>query len=239
MIAIPAEDVKAGRCVQLVGGRPEEERVSLPDAPGVARNWVDRGFSTLHVVDLDAALRSGDNLDVVRAVIGSTDATIQVGGGVRSDDRAMTLMDAGVDTVVVGTRALDEPDWFAELAHAYPGRMSIALDTRDGVILRQGWTEATSLRVDEYLPELADLPLVSVLSTDVGREGRLEGISRSGCARIIDASPHPVIISGGVTTLEEMEWLGSAGAAGAVLGMAIYTDRIDIDELARRFGGKE
>jgi len=239
MIAIPAVDVKGGRCVQLVGGRPEEERISLPDPPAVAREWFDRGFSRLHVVDLDAALGSGDNLDVVRNVAISTSATTQVGGGVRSDERAIALLEAGVDTVVVGTRALDDPEWFAELTRSHPDQISIAVDTRDGIILRKGWTEATSLRVDEYLPELATLPLASVLSTDVGREGRLEGIDQDACARIVEASPHPVIISGGVTTLDEMEWLGTIGAAGAVLGMAIYTDRIDIDELARRFGGKE
>ena len=239
MIAIPAVDVKGERCVQLVGGCPEHERVSLPDPPAVAKDWFDRGFAHLHVVDLDAALGSGNNLDVVRDVSQATPAVTQVGGGVRSDERAAELVNAGVDTIIVGTRALDEPEWFACLARAYPGRVSIALDTRGGVILRKGWTEATSRRVETFLPTLESLPLASVLSTDVGREGRLEGIDRDGCGRIIEASPHPVIISGGVTTLDEMEWLGSVGAAGAILGMAIYTDRIDIEELARRFGGKE
>jgi len=239
MIAIPAVDVKGGRCVQLVGGRPEDERVSLPNPPAVARDWSDRGFARLHVVDLDAALGSGDNLDVVRQVTAATPAITQVGGGVRSDERVAALVSAGVDTIVVGTRALDDPEWFARLARTYPGRVSIAVDTRNGVILRKGWTEETSARVEEYLPSLEGLPLASVLSTDVGREGRLEGINRDGCAHIIGASPHPVIISGGVTTLDDMEWLGSVGAAGAVLGMAIYTDRIDIEELARRYGGKE
>lgn len=239
MIAIPAVDVKGGRCVQLVGGRPDDERVSLPDPPAVARDWFDRGFARLHVVDLDAALGAGDNLEVVGDVMRATPAVTQVGGGVRSDERAAALLSAGADAVVVGTRALDDPDWFARLAQAYPGRVSIAVDTRDGVILRKGWTEATSESVAAYLPALERLPLASVLSTDVGREGRLQGIDRDGCARVIEASPHPVIISGGVTTLDDMEWLGSVGAAGAVLGMAIYTDRIDIEELARRFGGKE
>lgn len=239
MIAIPAVDVKGGRCVQLVGGRPNDERVSLPNPPAIARDWFDRGFARLHVVDLDAALGSGDNLEVVRDVMRATPAITQVGGGVRSDERAAALLSAGVDNVVVGTRALDDPGWFARLAQAYPGRVSIAVDTHNGVILRKGWTEATSESVVAYLPALEDLPLASVLSTDVGREGRLEGIDRDGCARVIEASPHPVVISGGVTTLDEMEWLASVGAAGAVLGMAIYTDRIDIEELARRFGGKE
>lgn len=237
MIAIPAVDVKGGRCVQLVGGRPEDERVSLPDPPAVASDWFQRGFTRLHVVDLDAALGSGDNLDVVRSVVSASPARTQVGGGVRSDERADALFEAGVDVIVVGTRAIAEPEWFADLARRWPERVSIAVDTRDGMILSKGWTESTSLRVDEYLPGLADLPLAGVLSTDVGREGRLQGIDRAACMRIIEASPHPVVISGGVTTLQDMDWLESVGADGAVLGMAIYAGEIDIDELARRFGG--
>ena len=192
MIVAPAVDLKGGRCVQLVGGRPEDERISLPDPVAVARGWRDRGFPTLHVVDLDAALGSGDNADVIRAIVGESGAEVQVGGGVRSTERAEALLDAGVARLVIGTRALDEPDWLAELATAHPGAVVIALDTREGIILRKGWTEATGLHVEEYLPGLATLPLAGVLSTDVGREGRLEGIDRGGCSRVIEASPHPV-----------------------------------------------
>jgi phosphoribosylformimino-5-aminoimidazole carboxamide ribotide isomerase len=236
VIAIPAVDLKGGRCVQLVGGRPEDERVSLPDPARVAAEWLEMGFETLHVVDLDAALGSGDNLTTIRALLGPVRAVIQVGGGVRSDERADALLDAGADRVVVGTRALDDPVWFAALVRRRPGQVVIALDTRDGMILRKGWTEKTSLSVESYLPTLAGLPLAGVLSTDVGREGRLEGIDRDGCRRVIEVSPHPVTISGGITTLDEIAWLESAGASGVVLGMAIYTDTIDTAEVARRWG---
>lgn len=237
MIAAPAVDVKGGRCVQLVGGRPEDERVSLPDPVSVARRWAESGFSTLHVVDLDAALGSGDNDAVIGRIVEEGLVTLQVGGGIRTDRRANDLLGAGADRIVVGTRALDDPGWLAALAARWPKRVTVAVDTRDGEILRNGWTEGTGLAVEDYLPSLAPLPLSAVLSTDVGREGRLGGIDRDGCRRVIQASPHPVWISGGVTSMEELAFLDESGAAGVVLGMAVYTGTIDTKELAERWGG--
>lgn len=239
MIVAPAVDLKGGRCVQLVGGRPEEERISLPDPVAVARGWRDQGFPTLHVVDLDAALGSGDNADVIRAIVEESGAEVQVGGGIRSRERVEALLDAGAARLVIGTRALDQPDWLAELAAAHPDAVVVALDTREGIILRKGWTEATGLHVEEYLPGLATLPLAGVLSTDVGREGRLEGIDREGCKRVIEASPHPVWISGGITTMDELDFLEASGAAGVVLGMAVYTGALDVQALAQRWGSNE
>jgi phosphoribosylformimino-5-aminoimidazole carboxamide ribotide isomerase len=236
MIAIPAVDLRGGRCVQLVGGRPEDERVSLPDPVAVAARWREEGFASVHVVDLDAALGSGDNADTIAEIVAAADVDVQVGGGVRTDERVEALLDTGVDRVVIGTKALDDPDWFGDVARRWPERVMIALDTRDGLILRKGWTEATLLRVEEYLPGLADLPLAGVLSTDVGREGRLEGIDRAGCARVIEASPHPVCISGGITTMDELAFLDEAGAASVVLGMAMYTDTLNTHDVARRWG---
>lgn len=237
MIAAPAVDLKGGRCVQLVGGRPEDERVSLPDPVAQAVRWHERGFGTLHVVDLDAALGGGDNLDVVLRIVEATAATTQVGGGIRDDARAAALLEAGVDRIVVGTRALDDPDWLESLTNAHPGRVVLALDTKDGRILRKGWTEDTGLALADYLPGLAGAPLAGILATDVGREGRLEGIDRQAARRTIELSPHAVWASGGITTMGELEYLERAGAAGAVLGMALYTETLDPDAVAGRWGG--
>lgn len=236
MIVAPAVDLKGGRSVQLVGGRPEDERVSLPDPVAVARKWRESGFSTLHVVDLDAALGSGHNQALIRRIVEESGADVQVGGGIRTDERATALLGAGARRLVIGTRALEDPDWLAELAGRHPGTVVIALDTRDGIILSRGWTESTELPVEAYLPDLAELPLAGVLSTDVGREGRLEGIDREGCRRVIDASPHPVWISGGITTLDELDFLEETGASGVVLGMAVYRCALDTEALARRWG---
>jgi len=237
MIVAPAVDLRGGRCVQLVGGRPDDERVSLPDPLAVAERWWETGFRTLHLVDLDAALGAGDNLALLREILAATPADTQVGGGIRDDGRADALLEAGADRVVVGTRALDDPAWLASLASRRPGRVVVAADTRDGRVLRKGWTERSELSVGDFLRRLEDLPLAGVLATDVGREGRMKGLERDTTAQTLRATSHPVWVSGGVTTEDDLAWLDGEGAAGAVLGMALYTGALTPERLARRWGG--
>lgn len=236
MIAIPAVDIRGGRCVQLVGGRPDDERVSLPDPAGVAERWWKLGFHALHVVDLDAAFGSGDNPAAVRAVVTATPARTQVGGGVRDDARADALFSAGADRVVAGTRALEDTPWFAALAARWPGRVVAAADTRDGFVVKRGWTERSSLTVEAFLDRLASIPLAGVLATDVGMEGRMQGVNRAAVARTLRRSVHPVTISGGIATEDDLAWLEDAGADGAVLGMALYTGTLDAERVAARWG---
>lgn len=237
MIAAPAVDLKAGRCVQLVGGRPEDERVSLPDPVEIARRWYDTGFRTLHVVDLDAALGSGDNGALVRELCRATEAEVQVGGGLRDHDGVARVLDAGAHRVVVGTRAVEDRPWLEETAVRWPGRIMVAADVRDGLVLRRGWTEASTLEVEAFVADLAPLPLAGILCTDVGREGRMEGIDGAAMASVIGAAPHPLWASGGITTLGDLRTLDDAGAAGAVLGMALYTGTLDPEAVASEFGG--
>ncbi|HKJ03521.1 MAG TPA: 1-(5-phosphoribosyl)-5-[(5-phosphoribosylamino)methylideneamino] imidazole-4-carboxamide isomerase, partial [Longimicrobiales bacterium] len=204
MIATPAVDLRGGRCVQLVGGRPEEERVSLPDPLAVARKWYEMGFTTLHAVDLDAALASGDNLPLLRKLVTATPATTQVGGGIRDEARATDLLEAGADRVVLGTRALEDPDWLFVLARKRPGRVVVAADTRDGFVLTKGWTERSHLAISDFMDRLRDLPLAGILTTDVAREGRLQGIDRDAVGRVLKWSTHPLWIAGGVTTEDDL-----------------------------------
>jgi phosphoribosylformimino-5-aminoimidazole carboxamide ribotide isomerase len=236
MIAVPAIDLRQGRCVQWVGGRPEEEKVSLPDPPGQARAWWEMGFGTLHVVDLDAALSLGENRSVIREVVRATGATVQVGGGVRTESDADELLGSGVRRVIVGTRAIDDPEWLGFLAGKYPDQITLAADIRDGIVVKKGWTESAGIPVLEMLDRLAALPLAGILCTDVSREGRMEGIDLAGATSVIERSRHPVWISGGITTLEELQALDRAGAAGAVLGMALYTGTLTPETVAREFG---
>ncbi len=237
MIAIPAVDLKGGRCVQLVGGRPEDERISLPDPVEVARGWWLLGFRSLHIVDLDAALGSGDNLATVETVAAATSAVTQVGGGVRDDARADELLASGADRVVVGTRAVTDSAWLEALALRHPGRVVVAADTRDSYVVTRGWTERTGLTIADFLERLAGLPLAGVLTTDTGREGRMQGMDRVAVARTLHWTTHPVMVSGGVTTEDDLAWLDEAGAYGAVLGMALYTGTLDAEHVADRWGG--
>jgi phosphoribosylformimino-5-aminoimidazole carboxamide ribotide isomerase len=236
MIAVPAVDLRNGRCVQLVGGRPDVEKVSLPDPVDQAKYWWDLGFRHLHVVDLDAALGMGDNRGVVQEIVEATGAEIQVGGGVRSASDLEEIVALGVARVIAGTRAVEDPEWLQDMASRYPGRIMVAADVREGIVLRRGWTEATGVPIQAILDRLNPLPLAGVLCTDVSREGRMEGIDLQGAEAVIRGTRHRTWISGGITTMEEVRALDRAGATGAVLGMAIYTEVLPPQQLAEEFG---
>lgn len=223
--------------MQWVGGLPETERVSLPDPAAVAVRWWRTGFRALHVVDLDAALGRGDNGAAVRELMAATEAVTQFGGGVRDRDGIERALAAGADRVIVGTRAVEDSAWLARAAAAFPGRVVVAADMRGGKVLRRGWTRTSDIAVEDFLAALDDLPLAGVLCTDVAREGRVQGGDPKRARAVIRASPHPVWMSGGICSLEELRGLRAAGAAGAVLGMALYDGTLRVDALAREFGG--
>jgi len=234
--AAPAVDLREGRCVQLVGGRIEAERVSIPDPVAQAVRWRGAGFRVLHVVDLDAALSLGENRSVIQEIVAATDASVQVGGGVRDEEGVEALLDAGVDRVIVGTRAVEDPRWLEALALEHPGRIMVAADVLDGMVLRRGWTESTDVALRDLLPRLDALPLAGILCTDVGREGRMAGVDMDAARSAASNTLHPLWLSGGISTLEELRGLREAGAAGAVLGMAIYTGVLPPNDVAKEFG---
>jgi phosphoribosylformimino-5-aminoimidazole carboxamide ribotide isomerase len=236
MIAYAAIDLRGGRVVQLVGGRPEEERVSLPDPAAVARQWLSCGFRALHVVDLDAALGTGDNGDAVTAVIAAAAGIpVQVGGGVRTAERARALLDGGASRVVVGTRGVQERAWLEELAAAWPGRVVVAADVLGEEVVVKGWTAGAGVSAESFLRGLADVPLAAVLVTDVQREGRMGGADTARFRRLAGLSPHPLLASGGIAGAEDLRELARAGVAGAVLGMALYTGALDGSSVASEF----
>jgi phosphoribosylformimino-5-aminoimidazole carboxamide ribotide isomerase len=236
VIAAPAVDLRGGRCVQLVGGRPEEEQVSLPDPLAQALRWWEMGFRALHVVDLDAALSLGNNRSVIQEIVDGTGASVQVGGGIRDESSVLDLLASGVSRVIIGTRAVDEPGWLEAVAGRHPGRILVAADVREGRVLRKGWTESSGIPVKDFLQRLDPLPLAGVLCTDVGREGRMEGPDLVLAAEVVAGSRHPMWISGGITTMNELRALAAEGAFGAVLGMAIYTGGLPPEEVAKEFG---
>lgn len=236
MIAAPAVDLMGGRCVQLRGGVPEDEQVSLPDPVDVALRWAEAGFRTLHVVDLDAALGRGDNRALIKDILAASPATTQVGGGVRTTDAVRRLVEDGADRIIVGTRAIEDPEWLTLVARGFAGRVMLAADVRDGRVVRRGWTEAADTTAVDLVRTTADLPLAGILCTDVDREGRLEGVADGMAAEVVAASAHPVWMSGGITTLDDLRALAGAGASGAVLGMSLYKGTVDPDAVAREFG---
>lgn len=235
MIAIPAIDLRDGCCVQLVGGSFDDERVRLPDPLAVARDWIDAGFRTLHVVDLDAAMGGEPNTDTVRRLAGLPSVDVQVGGGVRSTSTAELLFENGARRIVVGTRALSDPVWLAEIARRWPERVIVAADARDGRVVTKGWTQSDTRTVEELITELNPLPLGGFLVTAVEREGRMQGPAIDLVANAALVSKHPVIASGGIGSMDDLRALAAAGASAAVIGMALYSDALDPRAVAQEF----
>jgi len=235
MIVIPAVDLREGACVQLVGGSYADEQVRLENPLEVARGWARAGFTRLHVVDLDAATGRGNNTAIVRDILGETPANIQVGGGVRSGDTIEKLLDDGATWVVLGTRALEEPEWLAGTASSFPGQLIVAADVRERQIVTRGWARTLSRTVLDAIEQLNDIPLGGVLVTAVHREGQLAGTDLFLMEDVAELSVHPVIASGGIASVSDLRELSDRGIAAAVVGMALYTGALDARSIAEEF----
>jgi phosphoribosylformimino-5-aminoimidazole carboxamide ribotide isomerase len=236
MIAIPAIDLREGACVQLVGGEYDSERVRLPDPLKVAEKWASLGFSRLHLVDLDAATGRGNNLEVLKRLLDSKILPCQVGGGVRAEADIERLLAAGAERVVVGTKAVEDAAWLAQMAQRFPEKLVVAADVRGRNVLTRGWQQATSQDIGELVAKLNALPLAGLLVTAVHKEGQMQGTDMPLMEEVAKASKFPVLASGGVTTLEDFRSLASRGVWGAVVGMALYTGALPADRLAQEFG---
>lgn len=235
MIAIPAVDLREGKCVQLVGGDYKAEQIRLDDPRGVAREWTEEGFGRLHVVDLDAATGRGRNEDIVRDILREASVPVQVGGGIRDEARIEQLLADGATWVVVGTRAVEDDEWRIDMANRFPGRLIVAADVKERYVVTRGWTRTVNTEVVTFMEELSDIPLGGVLVTAVHREGLLQGTDLTLMEDVAAACAWPLLASGGVTSLEDMRALEHRGVAGAVIGMALYTGAIEARRLAEEF----
>jgi phosphoribosylformimino-5-aminoimidazole carboxamide ribotide isomerase len=235
VIAIPAVDLRDGACVQLVGGSYANERIRIADPLDAVRRWADAGFTRLHVVDLDAATGAGDNIKVIERILASTTLEVQVGGGVRSTERLQTLLSLGARRVVVGTRAIDDPEWLARIAQENPGRVILAADVQGRRVVTHGWQKEAARDIDETVRDVAKLPLGGILVTAVHKEGKMAGTDLDLMGEIAGLSRVPVIASGGITTTQELRALDTRGISAVVLGMALYTDALDARATAMEF----
>ena len=234
MIAIPAIDLRDGACVQLIGGSFAAEAVRINDPTVALERWMTAGFSRLHIVDLDAAMGGGDNSPAIATLLAAS-LSIQVGGGIRTCERAKQLFDQGAAQVVVGTRAIEEPEWLDALAGRYPERIIVAADVRDTSVVTRGWTSTLRLGIDALIDRLNDLPLGGVLVTAVHVEGQMTGPDRSLMARVVQRTKHAVIASGGVGSIHDLRSLAADGVAASVIGMALYTGALDARAVAEEF----
>jgi len=235
VIAIPAIDLRDGCCVQLVGGSFANERIRLPDPLAVAREWLDAGFQQLHVVDLDAAMNAGSNLDVVEQLASTTEADVQVGGGIRSTATIERMLNAGARRVVLGTRALQDRAWLQAVATRWPNQIVVAADARHGRVVTNGWTEATGETTVDVIRSLDALPLAGFLVTSVDREGQMAGPDLGLIGEATQATTRRVIASGGIASCDDLRALAQRGASAAVVGMALYSGALDSRAVAQEF----
>ena len=236
MLAIPAIDLREGRCVQLVGGDYAAEAIRLEDPIAVAHRWIATGFSRLHVVDLDAATRRGDHLDLITRLVMEVEVPVQVGGGIRTEERVSTLLEAGSDAVIIGTRGLADPEWLRAQAFRTPGQVILAADVRDGEVVAEGWAAGSGRSLGEAIAAVHDAPLAGLLVTAVHREGRMAGTDLALMEEAVAASPWPVHASGGVGSMEDLRALAGIGVQAVVLGMGLYTGTLDAAAVAAEFG---
>ena len=227
---VPAVDVADGEVVQLVQGeRGTETRYG--DPVEAAERWIDAGARSLHLVDLDGAF-DGEraNAEAIAAIVDAVDVPVQLGGGIRSADDAISLIDRGVDRVVLGTAALEDPDVVAEISDARPDSVVVSLDAREGEVVVSGWTEGTGLSPADAADRYADRGAAAILFTNVDVEGRLDGVATDPVRALVDATALPVIASGGVATIDDVRALRDAGAAAVVVGTALYEGRFTLAE---------
>ncbi|MEA1930940.1 MAG: 1-(5-phosphoribosyl)-5-[(5-phosphoribosylamino)methylideneamino]imidazole-4-carboxamide isomerase [Euryarchaeota archaeon] len=226
---IPAVDVQDGEVVQLVAGeRGTEKRYGEPRA--AADQWLDQGAETLHLVDLDGAFEGERvNSAAFETIIESTDVDLQIGGGIRTAEDAFELLELGVDRVILGTAAVENPEIVADISERYPGSVMVSLDAKDGEVVVSGWTESTGLDPAEAAGRYEDLGAGAILFTDVDVEGQLEGVNTELVSRVCAAVDIPVVASGGVATINDVLALQEAGAAAVVVGTALYEGAFTLD----------
>ena len=240
MLLIPAIDLKDGQCVQLRQGIMESATVYSADPGAMARHWVEAGARRLHVVDLDGAFagRPVNRAAVRRIVETAGTVPVQVGGGIRDLETAQGYLDVGVSQVITGTSAIENPDFLATLADAFPGRVVLGLDARDGRLATRGWGTVSEVDAVAFAGA-ATAELFAIVYTDVRRDGMLAGVNVDATRRVALAAHVPVIASGGVRSLEDLRAIHELGLGpdrilGAISGSALYEGKLDF-KVARRW----
>ena len=227
----PAIDLRGGQCVRLQQGDYNRETVFGDDPVAMARGFVAAGGRHLHLVDLDGA-RDGKlvNLEVVEAIVKAVDIPCELGGGVRDEAAIRKLLDAGVSRVVVGTKALREPDWFREMCHKFPNRLVLGIDARNGMVATHGWLETSDVSAITMAQHFADEPIAALIYTDIATDGMLQGPNLAAMSEMAAAVSLDVIASGGVSNAADVARLTETGVAGVIIGRALYENRITLPE---------
>ena len=247
MLLIPAIDLKDGRCVRLRQGDMSESTTFGEDPAAMARRWVDAGARRLHLVDLNGAFAGKPkNEEAIKAIVAAVgeDVPVQLGGGIRDLDTVERYIDDGISYVIIGTAAVKTPGFLHDACYAFPGHVMVALDAREGKVAVDGWSKMTGHDVIDLAKKFQDYGVEAVIYTDIGRDGMLTGVNVKATVELARALTVPVIASGGITNLQDVQALCAVeqeGIVGAITGRAIYEGSLDFGQaqkLADDLSGK-
>ncbi|WP_018141080.1 MULTISPECIES: 1-(5-phosphoribosyl)-5-[(5-phosphoribosylamino)methylideneamino]imidazole-4-carboxamide isomerase [unclassified Thioalkalivibrio] len=235
MLVIPAIDLKEGKCVRLRQGNMDDSTVFGEDPVEMAKRWVDAGAERLHIVDLDGAFAGQPrNAQAVHAIAKAfPDLPIQIGGGVRDEDTVQAYLDAGVEFVIIGTRAVSAPHFVNDLCLEFPGRIIVGLDAKDGKLAVDGWSKLSHHDVIDLAQHFEADGVVAFVYTDIARDGMMKGPNVEATARLASNVRVPVIASGGISSLDDLRNLAAQeeeGITGAIVGRALYEGAFTLEE---------
>ena len=238
MLLIPAIDLKDGKCVRLRHGRMDDSTIFSDDPVAMAGRWVEAGARRLHLVDLNGAFAGQPvNAQVIRRIAQAfPELPIQVGGGIRDEQAVDAYLDAGVQFVIIGTKAVQEPHFINNLCLEYPGHIIVGLDAKDGRVAVNGWSKLSKHNVIDLAQVFERYGVEAIVYTDISRDGMMQGVNVEATLRLAQAISIPVIASGGVSTLDDLRALCAVekeGIMGAIIGRALYDGAIDLAEAQR------
>jgi phosphoribosylformimino-5-aminoimidazole carboxamide ribotide isomerase len=235
MLLIPAIDLKDGKCVRLRQGRMDDATVFSDDPVAMAARWVEAGARRLHLVDLNGAFEGKPvNGEVVHAIAEAfPDLPIQIGGGIRDEETVQTYLDAGVQYVIIGTKAVNAPHFINDLCLEFPGHIIVGLDAKDGKVAIDGWSKLSKHDVIDMARHFEEDGVSAIVYTDIGRDGMMSGVNVEATVKLAQAVNIPIIASGGITNLDDVRALcavADEGISGAITGRAIYEGSLDFAE---------
>jgi phosphoribosylformimino-5-aminoimidazole carboxamide ribotide isomerase len=227
----PAIDLRGGQCVRLRQGDYAQETVYGADPTAMAKHWVSQGAEYLHLVDLDGA-RDGQptNLPTIRKIVEAVSIPCELGGGIRDEATIRTLLDVGLTRLVIGTRAIADADWFRQIVRKFPNKLVLGIDAKDGYVATHGWLEVSQTKAVDLAKAFENEPLAALIYTDIATDGMLAGPNLAAMDEMRRSVKLPVVASGGVTSVDDVRKLAALPMAGAIIGRALYENKLDLRE---------